>query len=454
VPKETIRYERNPFQRRISDALEKNKRITAIFGGWRAGKTDYTSFEHVIRRQLYNNPDVLHLICSNTYSQLFDSTLRPVLNWLNKLGIPHSPKEIPFSHKPFSLFIHDGTKWVEFLCRSMDNINTIAGLTLGSAWADEMWGSPKWAFDLINSRLSNKQSKHLQFVITSNTDEPEHWMYTEIVQAWEFNRKNKDGKYPREVIELVHGTSYENSANLADGYIESMATTLDEQMFQRYIMCQWVSLGSGKMFYNLDRNLHLKDLQYEKDLPLMVSSDFNLNPMCWSIWQQHKDELWCIDQLMVKGNADTETCCRELYERYKNSKHLIWFGDASGKSGTTKSQHSDYDIIRRFFNEKKIQLEMRVPEANPSIRDSANAVNARLKNALGQSFVFFDKKKCPDIILSVEGSKYKNGTFEKDDSKDRDPNTRVKTHFGDTVRYIVNRLYPVRRNASRILFEA
>ena len=451
---EKFRYIGNPFQERIHIALGKNKRITAVFGGWRAGKTEWTALDHVLLRQMRFNPDVLHLICANTYSQLYDSTLRPLFHWLQKIHIKHHPEQIPSSHNPFSLFLRNGKKWTEFLIRSMENIETISGATLGSAWADEMHDAPKWAFDLINSRLSDKTSTLLQFVLTSNTDELEHWLYTDIVQAYEFNIERENGIRARDVIEIVNGTTYENASNLAPGYIESMASTLDEQLFQRYIKGLWVNIGSGKMFYNLDRNIHLEDLHYEKDLPLMVSSDFNLNPMCWSIWQQHKDELWCIDQLMVKGNADTETCCKELYRRYEDAKHYIWFGDASGKSGSTKSQKSDYDIIREFFREKKIQLEMRVPEANPSIRDSANAVNVRLKNANGESFIRFDKQKCPDIILSVEGSKYKSGTFEKDDSKDRDENSRVKTHFGDTVRYIVNTLYPIRRNTSRILFKA
>jgi hypothetical protein len=443
--REEIIYKRNPFQRRVKDALEKNKRITALFGGWGVGKTEYTALEHVIKRQLYQNPDVLHLIAANTYSQLFDSTLRPLFKWVELLGIPHRPESFPITHNPFSLHLHNGTKWVEFLVRSMENINTISGVTLGSAWGDEMWGTEKWTFDLIDSRLRDTKSKLLQFVITSNTDEPEHWLYTELVQKYDLNIKPENGLHPRELIEVIHGTTFENKKNLPPNYIEGLATTLDKQMFDRFINCRWVSLGSGKMFYNLDRNIHLKDLSVSKDFPIMVSSDFNVNPMCWSIWQQQGRELWCVDQLMVSGAADTQTCCSEIWERYKEHQSWLWFGDASGRSGSTKSQRSDYEIIREFFRSKKIEVDMRVPQANPSIRDSANAVNAMLKNADGISNLFFDRTKCPDVVLSVEGTKYKIGTNEKDDSNDRNDKSRVKTHFGDTVRYVVNQIQPLRK---------
>ncbi len=448
---------RNPFQKRIKTALETNKKIVACFGGWGSGKTDYAAIEHVFKRQLYGNSQGLHLIAANTYSQLIDSTLRPLYSRAKEFGIPIEPKELPQGHRPFNIELYNGQGWTTFLCRSMENINTIAGLTLSSAWCDEMWDTEKWSFDLILSRLRDKKSKHLQLLLTSNTTDPEHYLFTDIVQKWELNQKTKDGLYPRDFIEIVYGTTYDNQRNVPKDYISAMATTLDPAMFDRFILSKWVSIGQGKMFYKFSRekNISKDRLIYEPNLPLLVSSDFNVSPMCWSIWQQHKDVLWCIDQIMIAKDADTETACKELYGRYSNIKHLTWFGDASGESSSTKSQNSDYDIIRRFFRTKEgIELTMKVPKANPSIRDSANAVNTKLENAKGEIGILFDPISCPDVILSVEGTSYRPGTSEKDDSKDRDPKAKIKTHFGDTTRYIVNTLFPIRKTNLSILFEA
>jgi hypothetical protein len=163
--------------------------------------------------------------------------------------------------------------------------------------------------------------------------------------------------------------------------------------------------------------------------------------MSWSIWQQHGQELWCIDQIKMLGRADTETAARELRERYPKCTQFIFFGDATGKSGSTKSKYSDYEIIESVF--KGVRFEFRIPESNPSIRDSANAVNARLLNARGEINVFFDKERCPDVYLSCENVSYKPGTHEKDDSIDKNEKTVFKTHFSDTVRYVVNSLFPI-----------
>jgi hypothetical protein len=444
VEKETIIFRRNPFQRHMRDAIQKNKRITAIFGGWGSGKTHQAALYHIIQRQLYGNPNCLHLIAANTYSQLYDSTLRPLFYWLNKLCISHEPKEIPQTHKPFSIFLHDGDKWVEFLVRSMENINTISGLTLGSAWGDEMWGTERWTFDLIDSRLRDMQSKYLQFVITSNTDEPSHWLYTDIVQKHEFNIKPTKGLFPRDLIEIVYGTTFDNQKNLPPNYIEGLATSLDPKLYQRFVECKWVSLVSGKMFYQFDRELNLRELKFDHNLPLLISSDFNVDPMCWSVIQQHKDELHFIDQIKITGGADTGIACAEVINRYPWCTQFHWFGDASGRSNSTKSKYSDYEIIEGYFREAGKVVTMHIPFSNPSVRDSSNSVNSMLKNNKGKARLFFDKNRCPDIILSVEGCNYKPGTLEKDESKDRDPKSRIKTHFGDTVRYIVEELFSLR----------
>lgn len=427
---EVVQYWRNDFQARVIEALEKEKLVNAFFAGWRTGKTDEIAIDHVIRRQVYDNGDVLHLIAANTYSQLIDSTLRTVFYHLDRLGIPHIPAKLPRHASPFSLFVWNGDKWVEFLCRSMDNFDIVAGVTLGSAWLDEVWNTESWTYELTLSRLSDKNSRHRQVVLTTTTDEPSHWMYTDVV-----------AKENPKTMEIVYGTTYDNAENLSEGYIDGLLSLLDKRLVDRYIFAKWVSLSSGKILYNFSRILHLRQLHYDRNIPVMFSCDFNVNPMCWSIWQRHGNELWCIDAITVTGRADTETTAREMLRRYGDNKHFICFGDATGQSGNTKSRFTDYEIIKTVFTGRNIDFH--IPAGNPSVRDSANATNARLLNARGEVNMYFDKERAKEVYLSVETVSYKRGTLEKDDGRDRDPNAIVKTHFNDTVRYIANRLFPL-----------
>jgi hypothetical protein len=431
----------NNFQKKIKASLDKNKRINAFFAGWRTGKTEGVCLQHIIKRQTMDNGDVLHLIAANTYSQLLDSSLRTLYHQLDVLRYPHKPEKLPKHGSPFSIFIWNGRKWVEFLCRSMENFDSVAGTTLGSAWLDEVWNTEKWTYELANSRLSDRNSKYLQLVLTTTTDEPSHWMYTDIVA-----RENK------ELMEIQYGTTYDNYKNLSDGYVEGLKSVLDTRMFDRFVLAKWVSLSSGKIFYNFSRILHLRNLLYNDRLPVLFSCDFNVNPMCWSIWQQHGRELWCIDQVKVEGRADTETTTKELIRRYYSANQFVCFGDASGQSGSTKSRFTDYEIIQDVFKTSGKSLEMQIPNGNPSVRDSANAVNAKMLNVRGEVSIYFDKERTKDVYLSTEVTSYKTGTLEKDDKMDRDPNSVAKTHFSDTVRYIVYRLFPISpKQTTRIL---
>jgi hypothetical protein len=314
----------------------------------------------------------------------------------------------------------------------MDNFDVVAGTTLGSAWLDEVQGTDAWTYELANSRLSDKRSKYLQLVLTSTTDEPSHWIFTDIV-----------AREDPTLMEIVYGTTYDNVQNIVDGYVEGLKTVLDPRMFERYVMAKWVSLASGKIFYNFSRILHLRKLGIDSNQPLMFSCDFNISPMSWSIWQQRTGELWCIGQIKVEGRADTETTAKELIRQYDGFSKYICFGDASGKSGSTKSRYTDYEIIQSVFKTAGKQLEVRVPESNPSIRDSANAVNARLLNVRGEVNLYFDKEKAKDVYLSVELTNYRKGTLEKDDSVDKNETSMARTHFGDTVRYLVQQLFPI-----------
>ena len=130
------------------------------------------------------------------------------------------------------------------------------------------------------------RSKYLQFIITSNTDEPSHWLYTDIVQKYEFNIKPENGLLPRDLIEIVYGTTFDNKKNLPANYIEGLATSLDPKLYQRFVECKWVSLVQGKMFYQFDWEINIpkRELKYDRHLPLLVSSNFNIDPMCWSVW--------------------------------------------------------------------------------------------------------------------------------------------------------------------------
>lgn len=411
---EDIRYKRNSFQRRVHDGLAKNKRITAIFAGWRTGKTDYVSLEHVIRRQVYGNPDVLHLIAANTYSQLLDSTLRTLYKWLKRLDIPCMPAELPKVARPFSLYIWNGEKWVEFLCRSMENFDIIAGTTLGSGWLDEVWGTESWTYNLANSRLSDKESKYLQLVLTTTKDEPDHWMYTDIVEPYSRNEILDDGLRAHDLIEIIEGKTEENRSNLVDGYVALQRATLEKRLYERFIENQWITTQTGRAYpYFAPDNI--RDVAFTPNFPLLVVCDFNIDPCIWGIGQNRKGFTHALDEISLR-NTDLRKMCAETQLRIINlwkgfglddgeatrkakGHRTIFYGDyTSAHRRDVSATESSWSIIKDQFRGWNCEYRLR---SNPRIVDRVNAFNSRLQSAAGVSY-FSLSSKCLELKKDLE----------------------------------------------------
>jgi hypothetical protein len=443
---ETVRYKRNSFQKRVKRALETEKRIVACFAAWRTGKTDYVSIEHIIRRQLFDNPDVLHLIAANTYSQLIDSTLRSLFAKLDWLGIPHVPETLPRQGNPTTLRLFNGDKWVEFLCRSMDSFDTVAGVTLGSVWLDEVWATEKWTFDLALSRLSDKRSKHLQMVLTTTKDEPTHWMYTDIVETLAKNEQRDDGLRASDYIEVVEGKTSENTVNLIDGYISQQLTTLEPRLAKRFIENEWVSTLDGLCYPYYDSAIHQVERGVDLNRPIILCLDFNTNPCIWELGQDSKAYSYFFDEIVLK-NTDIFKVCGEAKrrlialwgdERKAKSGKLIFYGDhqhgtARGLSAVTSS----WELVRTEFNGWNCEFRHK---SNPRIADRLNATNSRHRNATGR-VSFGHSANCMELKKDYEGV---NLEMMMNVSKQGD-----RTHASSAVDYFMNYEYPVMGQLSR-----
>ena len=433
---EEVRYKLNAFQNKVHHALETEKRIIACFAGWRTGKTDSVSILHVIRRQLYGNPDCLHLIAANTYSQLIDSTLRSLYAKLDLLGIPKVPETLPRAGAPPTLRLYNGEKWVEFLCRSMENFDTVAGVTLGSVWLDEVWATEKWTFDLALSRLSDKKSKHLQMVLTTTKDEPTHWMYTDIVEALRRNDE-RDGQRASDYIEIVEGNTAENRLNLVGGYINQQLATLEPRLAKRFIENEWISTLDGLCYPYYDPVRHEYERPFNRSLPVIFCLDFNTNPGVWLMAQDDGECTYVFDEIILR-NTDVFKMCAEAKRRLASlpvdpTKHrLLFYGDHQhGTARGLSAVSSSWDLVRRDFDGFNVQFRHK---SNPRIADRLNATNSRMRSATGGTH-FGHSSRCHELRKDYEGV---NMEMMMNVSKQGE-----RTHAASALDYFVNYEYPV-----------
>jgi len=193
----------------------------------------------------------------------------------------------------------------------------------------------------------------------------------------------------------------------------------------------------GLIFYAFTKYNTVQDIDYDPTAPLLIGSDFNVNPMCWVIAQREGDTLYVIDELHLR-NTNTRRTLDELFLRYP--AHMggwEFYGDAAGKARHTSADRSDYIQIKNDtrFNNSKVFY----PSSNPRLQARFAACNRLFCSAGGVRRCFIHQR-CRRLIADLEQRVYKDGTNEPHDYGDIG-------HITDALGYIIHRLWPVRLDA-------
>lgn len=263
-------------------------------------------------------------------------------------------------------------------------------------------------------------------------------------------RNGVGGNYYRQLCEkavsgeAIQGfsTSYHHWTS-ADIYsveeIESYRELMDEKTFNENFLARW-ERNAGLVYFAFDEAENMFDEpEYYPNLPLLIGSDFNVNPMAWVICQEVNGVLIVINELILRNTNTLETL-DELYRRYGTHKAgFQFYGDAAGRQNHTSASSSDYIQIRNDirFADSTGRVRIFYPKANPAVRDRVTCVNSMLRNAKGVRRLRI-WSKCRELIKDFEGITYKEKTGEVDKS---DPD---RTHISDALGYLVYQRYPLR----------
>lgn len=187
---------------------------------------------------------------------------------------------------------------------------------------------------------------------------------------------------------------------------------------------------TGSVYYNFNREAHIKPCAFNPALPIWVGQDFNVSPMSSVIMQpQPNGELWVVDEI-YQFNSNTLSICNELERRYwKYMRQVTIYPDPAGGSRSTARGETDLDIFReRGFRRIKYRKQ------HPLVADRVNCVNKLLMNAEGKVTLRIDPK-CKNLIESFEQTAYKEGTNEID----KRPSVE---HITDAIGYPIEIEYP------------
>ena len=223
--------------------------------------------------------------------------------------------------------------------------------------------------------------------------------------------------------------------NLLESYKE---TNLNK--WRIYANGEWGKIvPEGGRFYNdFDINHHVKkeaELKYNRELPLHISFDFNVNPyMTCTVWQLDNGHAMQIEEICLGSPSNnTPATARRFAKLYWNHEQEIYvYGDPAGRNRDTRGEigWNDFTFIEQELTKANLSYQMKIKSKAPNISARGIFLNRVFRGDVeGISISISDRctKTVEDYVYlleTMEGKKHKE--------KARDENKVTYEKYGHT----------------------
>ena len=316
-------------------------RMLIVHGGAGSGKSVFLSSK-IMRRVCEETPHKI-LVIRKVAATLKNSVVDELLSRIDDFGIYDHVQY----NKTDKIFTFDNGNTI--LCKGLDEpekIKSIEGIT--SIWIEEATELKEDDFDQLMLRVRGEKQNYVQFLLSFNPIDENHWIKKRLIDTKEAT--------------VLH-TTYKDNLFLDQDYIDSLNRLkhTNSLYYQIYCLGEWgVVDTSNKFLYSFDQEKHVNACQYNEDLAVKLSFDFNLEPFAVSVYQTpDNDTINVIDKIRL-NNSDIYQVCDHIKAKYPNN-FFICTGDASGKNrtGTTRGKTSYWYIIRQELQLKDVQIRLR-----------------------------------------------------------------------------------------------
>jgi hypothetical protein len=435
----------------------------AVIGGKGAGKSHLGVSLSLLQAQEF--PGSIGCVISNSHEQTNRIISQHIFDQADALGlkIEYFGKKKIRGRKYNSVFVIDldGQGIQEgsnsyILLHSFEAVAKLEGAELDWGYVEEIQDAEKKHFVKFTSRIRGTRGNNSLFIM-GMPDEENHWMYT-LLPKMGFD-EDRFGKYDEEesMGVLFEPAVYENLKNLPDDYIDQIRKSHDEATARKYINGERVSLNSNKVCHQFDERVHKHSWMskmmtiYDPTLDLILSYDFNVSPMCVSVYQlkrwhdkweenprlspayikrqleeqrpeyhkellnheppseenpQYEPNRWILAQIdeFEVWQGGTSQATKDICHAYRDhTRNVVAFGDSTGKSRDTRGYETDWDIISRLlretFDERQITVirgldqnvksNGEVKYNNPPKKDQINVANAVLRDGMRRAHACF-----------------------------------------------------------------
>lgn len=234
----------------------------------------------------------------------------------------------------------------------------------------------------------------------------------------------------------IESYTWHSNTVLSQEDLQWYKSYLDPRDYDEQIGATWQTVG-GRIFYAFNESNNVRsDISYDPNLPICVTSDFNVNPMAWCLAHIKDGKVYIFDELFIR-NTNTPGALDVLWERYCDHRSgFEFYGDATSRARKTSAIFTDYAYIsndKRFDSYKKKRVYYL--NSNPPQQDRFSSCNSILFNSAGDVRCYISDK-CIHLIEDLRIRAYKEDSRDPDDSGD-------VGHMSDAFGYLIHRRFPV-----------
>lgn len=264
-------------------------------------------------------------------------------------------------------------------------------------------------------------------IILATVNPTQNWVKTKIYDRWISGTLPDDWYY-------LPATISDNEELAGDAQYMANLENLDELTKRRYVLGDWSAFDTKNRFwYTFDKSRHVQARTFDPRAELMLSFDFNCNPMTCIAAQEIGDELRIIKEWKLP-DSDIYILCDRILVDFPTALYVIT-GDATGanRSALTRGNTNYYTVIQHKLGLAPAQ--MRQPAVNGSHGDSFVLCNSILQHKP----VAIDPA-VTGLIFDMENGKVEYKEEKLEIIKDRKDATREQD-LTDCLRYLLSTFY-------------
>ena len=405
--------------------------VAVYQGGYGSGKTFAGSLLGILLALKF--PGVRGLVGAQTYTLVRDTTLQTYFEHLENFGFIDG-KDYEWSSTLQKKKKKNGS---EILFRHFDEPNKLKSLNLGFVEIEEMSDIPYDTFKMLLGRMRQRVKKiwkNFTYRIFGHTN-PEMqrgWIYKTFVENYTPNYR------------LITAPTTQN-IYLPEGFCDELKKLYDEQYYNIFVLAQNGEYNNGLVIKDFT-DANIKSINYQPDMDLHISCDFNVDPMCWVFAHKTDDKVFYFDEIAME-NTTTAKACDEFCRRYPAHKgRIIVNGDASGDNRSCTSEYTNYVIIKKKLLQYGYDAEIQIKAFNPPIKNRIAAFNAKVRSADGEVCLFVDKK-CEKLLYNIYNLRYREGSSRIDiptyQQIKQSKELKFLSHPMDAASYLVDFYWPI-----------